>query len=122
MFGLTIVSQRYLEMLDKELAYYREKAEQEQRRADRLHDQLLASNGWEPTTETVRQEQKEDASERDAQFKQHQQNLIEMFAESLDDFGEEGLELPAELQEDAKKMIEETLQPGNAALASFKKK
>lgn len=98
------VSKRYLSLLEKEVAYWREKADQERDRADRLHDALLTQCGQLPVTEVVRQEVSERRSAQESAQDRHQNELQEMFAESLE---EGGVELPPDLQADAAQMIGE---------------
>ena len=92
---------KHMEMLDKELAYYRTRADEERQRADRLNDALLQQNGLPETTSTVIREKAERKNAADEEFERRQQYIGEMFAEELHtNYDEEGLEdlgLPADL-------------------------
>lgn len=99
---MPFVSKRYLNMLEKELVYWRERADQERERADRLHDGLLTQCGQLPVTEVVRHESVERRAAAEEMFDQHKRELDEMFAEIVNPE-----ELPDELKADAARMIED---------------
>lgn len=97
---------KHLEMLDKELAYYRHRADDERQRADRLNDALLQQNGLPETTSTVIREKtaRKDAAEQE--FERRQEFIGEMFAEELHTtYDEEGLELPTDLAAAAQELM-----------------
>ena len=102
---LTIVSGKYLRNLEKELDYWRARADAERERADRIQDQLMAVNGYEPATETVRVAHQELNEKAEQDRAEQMRQMQEMFAESIEDAESGGLELPSELQGLAKQMM-----------------
>jgi hypothetical protein len=75
-------------------------------RADRAQDALNQANGLPEVTATVRRERKEEANAAQDEVKKHQEELSELFAETLGTMHDvEGLELPDALKADADRMI-----------------
>ncbi len=91
------INRKYVEMLERELEYWRSRAETERRRADRLHDQLLVMHGQMPATETVLDEEREAANkERD----RYAQEMAEIYLEETEE-RDDDLALPVDIQEAA---------------------
>jgi hypothetical protein len=105
-----VVQNRYLAMVEKELAYYRDKFESERSRGDRLSDGLLIRNGELPVTDLVKGDQEKLVADALAESALRQKELNEMFGEAMEETAvdDEGnpIELPEELQEETKKLTE----------------
>jgi len=101
-----VVQSRYLNMLENELAYYRDKFESERSRGDRLSDGLLIRNGELPVTDLVKGDQAKAVQDSKEEFDKRQKELAEIYGEAMAETEADGLELPEELQEEAKKLTE----------------
>lgn len=98
---------KQLEMLEKELAYYRERSEDERQRADRISDALMQQNGLPEVTNTTRRDRKDQQEAVDQELEKRRGELQEMFAETMNTtYTEEGLELPDDLAEAAQQMLD----------------
>ena len=80
------------------MAYYRERYDAERERADRLQDAMLAMHGQEPVTDTVLSERSDLQARQQSARNEREKQLAEMFAESLEEVQQDGLELPDELK------------------------
>ena len=109
----TVVQKKYLELLEKELAYYRDKFESERSRGDRLSDGLLIRNGELPVTDLVKGDQAKLIADAKAEDALRQKELNEMFGEAMEETAvdNEGnpIALPEELAEETKKLTEPSL-------------
>src|SRR5690348_13181037 len=72
------------EATTRELLYYREKFEKEQRRADLLYDQLLESRGGDAVSELGREESEERAAKRERKQKSFENELRELFSDQVE--------------------------------------
>lgn len=105
MFGMTLVGEKYLTLLESELQFYRNKFDAERERADRLHDQLLTVHGLEPATVTMINENEAKRAQVSDALGEQQRQLSELYAESVpemlgdDEYAELGL--PPDLAQEA---------------------
>lgn len=100
---------KHISMLDNELAYYRNRAEDERQRADRLNDALMQQNGLPEVTSTVKRERADDRDRAKEEFERRQQQIGEIYAEEMNtNYDDEGLELlPPDLAEAAQALMGE---------------
>src|SRR5690348_11273228 len=75
---------KLMEATTRELLYYREKFEKEQKRADLLYDQLLESRGGDAVSEPGREESKEKAEKRERKQSKLENELRELFSDQVE--------------------------------------
>lgn len=73
-----------LERMESELHYWRDRADEERNRADRLNDVVMQQNGLPEVTELRVREGKEKIEQGRAELEKRQEELSEMFSDSLD--------------------------------------
>ena len=105
-----VVQNKYLDMLESELAYYRGKADSERNRADRLNDSLLVRSGEMPVTDLGVGDQRKVQEDAALEFAKRAQELNEIYGEAMEEIAQDvdgnPIELPAEVAEEAKKLVE----------------
>lgn len=94
------------ERLERELSYWRKRADEERERADRAQDALNLQNGLPEVTATGVSERSKREREAEDAFDKRQKEIAEIFADEIDAMGEiEKLELPEEMREAAAKFM-----------------
>lgn len=120
MFGFRLVHQSELEMKDLQIStlqqqlktaqflaeHWEKRFEESLERADRQLDGFLQQNGLPQVTTTSRKESLEDRKKSQDDFERQMREMGEIFSDQMNTLHDaEGLELPPELAEDAKKMM-----------------
>jgi len=103
-----VVQSRYLLMLEKELAYYRLRSDQERERGDRLNDQMLVRNGEMPVTALGVGDLRETIQKQKDEWEKQQKELGEIYGDAMEEVEQDGLALPKELDEAAQKLLKST--------------
>ena len=85
-----VIQTRYLEMIERELEYYRKRAEDERLRADRANDSLLQSHGTLPTSDVGIQKLDELQQHYEAATKLMQDQMQEVYGHGEEDDPEIG--------------------------------
>lgn len=99
-----VVQARYLEMLESELKYYRNRSDSERNRADRLSDSLLIRNGELPATDLVQGDQAKLQADEELEFTKRQAELVEIYGSAMEEMEDQGLELAPEVAAEAEKL------------------
>lgn len=78
---VTLISKKHLSYLEKEVEFWRKRADLERERADRLADQVLILNGQPAMSDTVRSEQLLQANQYAAEHSKIQKQMDAIFAD-----------------------------------------
>jgi len=101
------VTLRRAEAAEKTAEYWEGKAQEFLDRSDRQLDGFLQQNGLPQVTTTARKEAKQGRDEAEAEFERRHKEMAEIFADSINTLHDvEGLELPPDLAEAAKGLME----------------
>lgn len=92
----------YIVKCENLIDHERQRVTDEQERADRVNDSLLQQNGLPASTATVRDEQAELQSKRDAAFEKQRKEFEEIYAETIEDFSGDH---DADITQDIKDLI-----------------
>jgi hypothetical protein len=99
-------AQKQIARLDREVEYYRRRYDEALERSDRQLDGILAQSGLPEVTATTKRENAERVEKAKTEIDEHENELKEMFSESLNEMAEyDNLMLPDELQAEAAKLI-----------------
>ena len=97
---------KLIERLNREVEYYRQRYDEALERSDRQLDGILAQSGLPEVTATTKRENAVREEKAKTQIDEHENELKEMFSESLNEMAEyDNLVLPDELQAEADKLI-----------------
>lgn len=84
-----LISRRYADLLERQLAFWQFRAEEERARAERLADQLLMVSGREPVSEERMRAEMEYATARIATRKQQEELMAELLSDEATGSGDE---------------------------------
>lgn len=87
--------ERLIERLDREVEFWRQRAQLEQNRADRLADRDFEIHGLAPVSDLGQREQGKKIESAEAQRKRQEDDLAEIYADSVENLtGEPEPEIP----------------------------